>query len=300
MKKYISALILTIIISQTIAVAQTKHQMDSLHDYCAICSNNEHLIILPPYHKKFSKELPFALTSAIVFAGGLTVSALDKTKPYTQEELETNPPKLSSINSIDRGSALNWSPSVSTASDAVLLTITVLPALFLSEHHTGRDITTLLVMYAEVFAFNYGVTEFAKSSVNRSRPYVYNENVSMGIRTGSFSRKSFFSGHTSQTAAASFYFAKVITDYHPTLRRGLKWGLWIFAATVPAANGYLRVWAGKHFPTDVMAGYVVGAATGLLIPELHRTRNSKQAKEKLGIGFIPYKGNMLLAMNYRF
>jgi membrane-associated phospholipid phosphatase len=274
--------------------------MDSLHDYCYICSHNEHLIIKPPYTKKFVKELPFIIASGAMLAAGLTASALDNTKPYTEEELTTNPPDLNSINSFDRGSAKNWSPSISSASDAVLLTVTVLPALFLSEHHTGRDIRTLLIMYAEVFTFNYGLTEFAKSTVNRDRPYVYNDEVPMGTRTGATSRKSFFSGHTSQTAAASFYFAKVITDYHPALKKGWKIGLWAFAVTIPALNGTLRVLAGKHFPTDVMTGYVAGAATGWLIPQLHRTRASKVQKEQLSMGIIPYHGSMLMSLNYRF
>ena len=155
-------------------------------------------------------------------------------------------------------------------------------------------------MYAEVFTFNYGLTELAKNTVNRARPYVYNEEVPMGTRTGKDSRKSFYSGHTSQTAAASFYFAKVITDYHPTLKRGLKIGLWAFAATVPALNGTFRVLAGKHFPTDVMTGYIAGAATGWLIPQLHRTRASKEQKEQLSLGFMPYQGSMLMSLNYRF
>jgi membrane-associated phospholipid phosphatase len=300
MKKSIAFLPLIFTLSFIGARGQNPQVMDSLHDYCLICSNHEHLIIEPPYHRTFVKELPFLLTSAVVFAGGLTTDALDNTKPYTAEELTNNPPKTSSINSIDRSSVNNWSPSISTTSDAVLLTVTILPALFLSEHHTGRDIKTLLVMYAEVFTFNYGLTEFAKSAVNRSRPYVYNPDVPMGTRVGSFSRKSFYSGHTSQTAAAAFFFAKVISDYHPNLRPGLKWGMWIFAATIPALNGYFRVLAGKHFPTDVMAGYVTGAATGWLIPQLHRTSASRHAKEKIGIGFVPYQGSVLMAMNYRF
>jgi membrane-associated phospholipid phosphatase len=300
MKRNFSFLVVTFILAATNVRAQGKHEMDSLHDYCYICTHNEHLIIKPPYTKKFAQELPFIISSAAVFATGLTVSALDKTKPYTEEELTNNPPDVSSINSLDRGSVYNWSPAISTASDAVLLTVTVLPALFLSEHHTGRDIKTLLIMYAEVFTFNYGLTEIAKSSVNRARPYVYNPEVPMGTRTGSFSRKSFFSGHTSQTAAASFYFAKVITDYHPTLKKGLKIGLWAFAVTIPALNGTFRVLAGKHFPTDVMTGYVAGAATGWLIPQLHRTRASKIQKEQLSMGFIPYRGSMLMSLNYRF
>ena len=46
--------------------------------------------------------------------------------------------------------------------------------------------------------------------------------------------------------------------------------LWATAAIVPAIQGYLRVRAGKHFVTDVVVGYLIGAAVGLLVPSLHR------------------------------
>lgn len=299
MKKRIAQILMTFIIYYPSAKAQTQAEMDSLHDYCAICTDHQHVIIKPPYTKKFKKELPFILASGVTFAAGFVAGALDKVKPYTEEQLINNPPDINSINSFDRKSALNWSTSIGTTSDYVLWSITILPALFLSEHHTERDIKTLAVMYLEVFTFNFGITEIAKNTANRPRPYVYNPNVPTETRTGASSRQSFFSGHTSQTAAASFFFAKVITDYHPTLKPGLKTGMWIFAATVPAINGYLRVKAGKHFPTDVITGYVAGAATGWLIPQLHRTKTSKEAKSKLNLGFLPYQDGMMMSLRVR-
>ena len=36
--------------------------------------------------------------------------------------------------------------------------------------------------------------------------------------------------------------------------------------------GSLRVAAGMHFPTDVLAGAAVGAALGIAIPDLHRVK----------------------------
>ena len=123
----------------------------------------------------------------------------------------------------------------------------------------------------------------------------------MASRTGSTSRKSFFSGHTSQTAAACFYFAKVIDDYHPTLKKGIKRGIWIFAATVPAVNGYMRVKAGKHFPTDIITGYIVGAATGIIVPQLHRTKQSKDLIDKLEMGFVPtFDGGMQMSLRLTY
>src|SRR5215203_3979604 len=129
MKRHFSFLFMVIVLANTDTKAQTKHEMDSLHDYCFICTHNEHLIIKPPYTKKFAQELPFVIASGVMLATGLTVAALDNTKAFTEEELTTNPPDVNSINKFDRGSAHNWSPSISTTSDAVLLTVTVLPAL---------------------------------------------------------------------------------------------------------------------------------------------------------------------------
>jgi len=44
--------------------------------------------------------------------------------------------------------------------------------------------------------------------------------------------------------------------------------IWTTAALIPAITGYLRVKGGKHFPTDVVVGYVVGALVGILVPRL--------------------------------
>ncbi len=296
-------LLIFLLLTSEISLAQRKphpEPKDTLHDYCAICTNHEHLIILPPYKKSFKQELPFILISGATFGAGFLVQGLDYASPYSEEEIINNPPKVEDINSFDRGSALNWDPQIGKVSDYVLFSTALLPALFLSEHHTGRDIKTLLVMYAEVFTFNYGATEIAKNLSKRPRPYVYNPEIDIGTRTSSDSRKSFFSGHTSQTAAACFYFAKVIHDYHPDLQKGWRIGLWSFAVVVPALNGTFRVLAGKHFPTDVMTGYVIGAASGLVIPELHRTSNSKAVKEQLKIGLFPTKDGMSLNLVYNF
>jgi membrane-associated phospholipid phosphatase len=36
--------------------------------------------------------------------------------------------------------------------------------------------------------------------------------------------------------------------------------------------GWLRVRGGRHFPTDVLAGLLVGGTVGWLVPHLHQVR----------------------------
>jgi membrane-associated phospholipid phosphatase len=40
-----------------------------------------------------------------------------------------------------------------------------------------------------------------------------------------------------------------------------------------SVTGYLRYYSGKHYPTDIIAGAIIGSITGWGIPALHRKRN---------------------------
>ncbi len=274
--------------------------IDSLHDRCTICQSGQHLIGLP-YHNEFKKEWPYMLGAASILVTGYLMQTNDKTKPFTEEQLSGL--DKNTINSFDRVATKFWSPSVANASDYMLIGISLLPVLFLSEHNTRKDMKSLLIMTAETFALNYGTTYIVKSTVNRARPYTYRTDVPIEIRTGKESRQSFYSGHTSQTSAATFLFAKVISDYHPDLQKGIKTGVWAFAIAVPAVEAYLRVKGGKHYPTDVITGYALGALSGWLVPQLHRNFNYSHKKKKdiFNMGIAPtLNGGMVMNMKLQF
>jgi membrane-associated phospholipid phosphatase len=205
------------------------------------------------------------------------------------------------VNAFDRPATYNWNPNAAKASDYIRTSVIILPIIFLGNHHTRKDIGPLLIMTLEVTAITYGLTIGIKHIVNRTRPLVYNDDhdppVPLDERTADNSRLSFFSGHTSFTAAFSFFFAKVMSDYHPDMKTEYKIGLWTFAAAVPFATAYLRVSAGKHFPTDVMTGYAVGAAIGWLVPHLH-----KKKKLPEGMSIMPSfsYGSRGIYLSYRF
>ncbi|MBK9018291.1 MAG: phosphatase PAP2 family protein [Saprospiraceae bacterium] len=143
--------------------------------------------------------------------------------------------------------------------------------LTLADKTMRKDASTIGVLYSQAALINLGLTALVKTTVKRPRPYVYQSELTIEERMTTSARQSFWSGHTSQTATMCFLTARLYADYHPNS----KWRpvMWSAAATIPAATGILRMTAGKHFPTDVLAGYVTGAAIGFFLPRLHRRMN---------------------------
>ena len=182
------------------------------------------------------------------------------------------------INPIDRW-ALNLDPSkmsyYANFSDNVLAGIIALPALTLFDHSIRQDWLDLALMYAEtqIIVNNiYLYAPFGPLFQNRLRPAVYYDELgNSGERTTAWNRSSFYSGHVASAAAATFFTAKVFCDYHPELG-WKKYLLYGAAAIPPLIEGYLRMKALDHFPSDILVGFGIGALCGILIPEIHRIK----------------------------
>ncbi len=169
---------------------------------------------------------------------------------------------------IDRKATYWQSSRAARASDVVFYSATLAPILLLADPKIRKEGGVISVLYLETLTLAGGLTLMTKNLAKRPRPYNYNPDFPLALKLRSDARKSFFSGHTSSTAASCFFAAKVWSDFHP----GSKWkpAIWTAAATIPALTGYFRIRAGRHFFTDVTVGYVVGATVGYLIPYLHQ------------------------------
>jgi len=172
------------------------------------------------------------------------------------------------VNSFDRGATYNSSASAKTASDVLLISSYLIPLSLLGSENTRKDFAKIAILYGETVFITTGLTFFTKGIVLRTRPFVYNDEFPLSDKQKPSARHAFFSGHTSMTAASCFFTAKVFSDYFPESK--YKPLVWAGAIVIPAVTGYLRVEAGKHFPTDVITGYVVGAAIGFLVPHFHK------------------------------
>ena len=157
-----------------------------------------------------------------------------------------------------------------------------------------RDGTDALVvdgfMYAESGSLALTVTDITKIAVRRPRPidYINCGTAAQQAGPGCTSTNlglSFFSGHAAGVAAigaTATYLAFVRSPRAP--RPWITLGV---ATAVTAFVSYERVRAGEHFPTDVIAGAMAGAAIGVLVPHLHR---HKQEAPSVWIGVTPVPG----------
>ena len=145
-----------------------------------------------------------------------------------------------------------------------------LEALSLAVTEPGsRHAGTVLTMYGETLLLNGGIVAMLKGLVNRTRPYAYNDDpdISMEQRTSHDTVLSFPSGHTANAFAAAVFMSTVYGRLHPD-GSGRAW-VWVGSLTAAAGVGYLRYAAGKHYPTDIIAGAVIGSLVGWLVPKLH-------------------------------
>lgn len=172
------------------------------------------------------------------------------------------------INSFDRSAAYNWSRPAAKASDGLMIGTMLAPSLLFFDRNVRNDWGKVGVIWAQTMALNTGITNITKVLVKRTRPYVYNPNAPDHYKYERDASYSFFSGHTSVTASMSFMSAKIFNDYNPG-SKALPY-VWTGAAVLPAAAALLRWKAGKHFFSDVLIGYITGAAIGILVPHLHK------------------------------
>jgi membrane-associated phospholipid phosphatase len=139
-----------------------------------------------------------------------------------------------------------------------------MPSLTLLDGWRDDNVVAHAVIFAEALLVNGMVTDSTKRIAQRTRPYAYAEPTG-----GASDRFSFFSGHTSWTATASFAAARIF-DLSGDLDGWERLGLYGGATALTAGVGVSRVKAGMHFPTDVLVGALVGASIGIGVPELHR------------------------------
>lgn len=180
-------------------------------------------------------------------------------------------------------------------SDIGLYATFFLPATLFIDKAIAKEWKDISLMYFETQAIAanvYAWGPFGPRLIDRYRPGAYYTAFSLEERRLGRKRNSFFSGHVSTTATASFFMAKVYCDFHPELGKK-KILIYSLALIPPVFVGHNRIRSLNHFPTDVIMGTAVGALVGILVPVLHKNK-------KRDITLSGLRDGHGLAMLYKF
>lgn len=218
-----------------------------------------------PYDAKTGREAGLLLISAGSFRLGRRLERDVRT--LIPEEIDAL--DAATLGSLDRPATRYWSPGADRASDVLVYGQMAMPLGLALVGNGNAQPGKISLMYVETMVLNSGMTYLLKSAFQRSRPFVYNENpeIPLELKMSPAARRSFPSGHTATAFASMVFFASVYEELNPDAAdTDLVWAGCLASATV---TGVLRVRAGRHFTTDVLAGAALGAAVGYLVPQLH-------------------------------
>lgn len=171
------------------------------------------------------------------------------------------------LNWVDRTTAGTWSPAWSLASDVGLYSISgAAAAVLFADEGFLPGLNDALVI-AESALNATALASVASLGAGRPRPFVYGTKAPFGDRQSADASLSFVSGHTAVS------FAIATSTYLAMRRLEPKSSLPFFVIGIGGAGASFvaaaRVFAGKHFITDAIAGAIIGTSVGILVPAIH-------------------------------
>ena len=231
-----------------------------------------------PYHTRFAVDAPITLG----LAGGsvLGLYRIQQKDGLTDAQLAAL--RKEDVPSFDRFSAGWYSDAAQTKSDYLCYgSIAAVPIVLALNPNVRAHYGQVAGLFVQTMLATDAIFTNVTASFPRYRPYLYGTEGGGG-RNGKIATSSFFAGHTAHAATATFFMAKAFSDFNPdSPARPYVWGV---AAVLPAAVAYYRIEAGKHFLSDNIVGYTLGATMGIVVPQLHKVAG------RTGVSFVPMQG----------
>lgn len=183
----------------------------------------------------------------------------------------------------DRWAIRFYSPAVSTLSDISVVAWAAAPmaiSLYDNKFKWGQmtPLTTDMLVYFETMLYSSTLDLFVRALRVHPRPFVYNTDAPQSDRLSPEASGSFYSGHADAAFATAVYMSYTYSLRHPDYKG--KVYLWTGSLAVAAGISSLRIFSGKHYLSDVVAGAAMGSLFGFVVPWFHR---SDESRRKAGV-----------------
>jgi membrane-associated phospholipid phosphatase len=171
------------------------------------------------------------------------------------------------LNKLDRRTAGFWSPAWRLSSDVGLVTMMAGAAALLIADEGFVDALNDGVVVAESALASVATVSIMTLAASRPRPFLYGEDAPLKDRNSSDASLSFLSSHASVAFAVATSTFITTRRLHPHSK--LPWIVAGVGGSMAALVAVARVFAGRHFISDVTGGAIVGTSLGVLVPALH-------------------------------
>lgn len=236
-----------------------------------LCASLSRAAELPPYSLNPAIDLPLIGLGLGMKHHSGKVLAETRSKPLHLPSLDR-----ADLHPFDRWAAGNYSPTLSSASGVLAFGQTMVPLAFNAwDMYKGRQtwfgLATDFILLQEALAISSSLVSYSKGLLKlHPTPLVYGSSAPESEKLAKYNVSSFFSGHTTAaftTAAFTAYTFQLKNPESPLVP-------WVWGGTMAAAAGVgaMRIGAGKHFPSDIVAAAAVGTLAGYLVPRLHLRR----------------------------
>ncbi|MBR1913161.1 MAG: phosphatase PAP2 family protein [Treponema sp.] len=237
-------------------------------------------VVVPSEEKCAANSVysPFALEFApdALLLGAGTAFAITghvRTRSKSFDEWYEKSYDKNDINGFDRlwynpySSSLDTIGTITCAVNLAVLPIGVFAFESAMGNFYSREWFTVGTMLVESWLFTYGIKNMIKTTVQRTRPYMYTDTVDKHSLDNHDYTFSFPSGHSSDAFMGAAFLSYVFCQYYPDS----KYKIPVIATSYAFAlgTGLLRVASGNHFMTDVAGGAVLGTVIGFGIPFIH-------------------------------
>jgi membrane-associated phospholipid phosphatase len=232
------------------------------------------------YELSFKTEIPILTAGIGLSAIGLYL--MKNTKPLEQKRIDEL--NCENINDFDRVACTKYSPEMDKWSDFGLTASVLLPVSLAFSSKVRSEFSNFGLLYFENLMLTSAGVTISKGIFRRIRPMTYNDDVPYKRKIDNTDlRHSFYSGHTAIAFSSVVFFAAVYDRYY----RHSKWRPYVWGGSLALGSsvGILRILAGKHFPTDVIVGAIMGGVTGYLVPLVHKKNDPKKDDKQFIVRF---------------
>lgn len=235
-----------------------------------------------------------AVNGAAAVFGFATAAIIDASGPVSAAPCRAESTTCGDYDRSVEGYFSNVSHQVSNVTLATALFVPALAQLgeFAGDDFSSgasREFAKAVIIEGQAVSATLAVNTLVKVIVRRPRPYMFGAHRDVvtfceGKREEGDADVSFPSGHSASAFAGAMAGSLLYTARtDDRVARHVMWGAEFALA---AATAELRVFGGRHYRSDVLAGSVLGAGLGLLVPWLHGVGTPRvQASEALtGVG----------------